>query len=103
LKTGPLPQLDAETVTNEEILNLNALIVIDDAAVGEHSVHVGQDQFDTFAASLELHDASQYLLYPETSELNDDGRSVLATDRQCTELPDAAKPHDFTGASWILG
>src|SRR5205823_581076 len=49
-KTGPLPELNSQAVADVKAFQLNALIVVPDAAVGQHAVHIGQYQLDAAAA-----------------------------------------------------
>jgi hypothetical protein len=49
LAAGPLPELDAESVANVESFDLDSFIREDDAAVGEHAVDIGQNEFDRLA------------------------------------------------------
>ena len=50
-----LPEPDAHPVADVEPLGLDPLVVEDDAAVGQHAVDVGEDQFDGLAALFEVH------------------------------------------------
>ena len=47
---GLLPELHADAVADVEPLDLDPLVVEDDAAVGQHAVDVGKDQSDAAAA-----------------------------------------------------
>ena len=55
LNPGSLPELDPQAIANVKALQLDALVVVPDAAVGQHAVHVGQDQLDRAAKVGEVH------------------------------------------------
>jgi hypothetical protein len=51
---GPLPEANPEAVLDAERLLLDALVVPGDAAVGEHTIHVEQQQLHGGKATVEV-------------------------------------------------
>jgi hypothetical protein len=52
---GSVPKLDPQSVANVEVFRLDSLVVEYDAAVRQHAVDVGQDQFDSLGAGFNFH------------------------------------------------
>ena len=49
LPAALLPKTDALAVADVELLGLDALVVKDDAAIGQHAVDIGEHELDAFA------------------------------------------------------